>query len=151
MKIRTAFLAATLLLVPYAVIAQRNAPVDAPFILEHSYWIKPGEVQRFIELFHKNKLPLLKREADEGRVLWIRIARPRLRSGDVSQADVRLTIAWRSAAVAWDDVDPARFVSQLYKDPSTRLREEAEREALVLKRTDVPVQESLIVGGPGSE
>lgn len=150
MKNLAACLAVTLMLVPLSVMAQRNAPLDAPFIFEHSYWIKPGEVQRFIELFNKNKLPLLKREADEGRILWIRISRPRLRSGDVSQADIRLTIAWRNAAVAWDDVDPSRFAPQLYKDLEVRVREESEREELVLKRSDVPVQESLIVGGAAS-
>jgi len=131
--------------------AQRNAPADAPFIIEHSYWIKPGKTEKFIELLQKNKLPLLQREAAEGRILWMRITRPRLRSGEESQWDVRLTIAWRNAAVAWDDQDPARFASQLYKDPEARLREEREREDLLIKRSDVPVQEALVnISNPGT-
>ena len=73
--------------------AQRNAPAEAPFIIEHSYWIKSGKTEKFIELLQRNKLPLLQREAAEGRILWMRITRPRLRSGEESQWDVRLTIA----------------------------------------------------------
>ena len=124
--------------------AQRNAPSDAPFILEHSYWLQPGSTQRFLDLFNRNKLPLLKREIAERRILWMRITQPRLRSADPAQPDLKLTIAWASPNVAFDDADPSRFVSALYKDPSLRDREEAERERLVVRRADVPVQEVTI-------
>jgi hypothetical protein len=122
---------------------QRNSPVDAPFVLEHTYWIKPGESSRFMALFNENKLPLLQEEMAEGRILWMRISEPRLRHGQESW-DLRLTIAWRNAAVAWDDKDPARFVQKHFRDPTKRLKLEQERESLILKRTDVPVQEYLI-------
>jgi hypothetical protein len=141
------FLAATFVL-PDVSSAQRNAPTDAPFVIEHSYWIKPGKTEQFLELLRRNKLPLLQQEAAEGRILWMRITRPRLRSGDDAQWDVRLTIAWRNAAVAWDDQEPSRFAAKLYKDPEARVREEKEREDLLIKMSDVPVQEEL-VGVPG--
>lgn len=128
---------------------QRNAPVDAPFVLEHTYWIKRGETSRFVKLFEQNKLPLLQDEAKEGRILWIRFSEPRLRHGAESW-DFRLTIAWRSAAVAWDDKDPSRFVSRHYADPATHRELEALRESLVLKRTDVPVQERIVVSASGT-
>lgn len=124
--------------------AQRNAPADAPFILEHSYWLQPGSTQRFLELFNRNKLPLLKREMAERRILWMRLTQPRLRSADPAQPDLKLTIASASPNVAFDDVDPSRFAGVLYKDPALRDREEAERERLVLRRADVPVQEVTI-------
>ncbi len=122
---------------------QRNAPTDAPFVLEHTYWLKPGETGRFMALFNENKLPLLQEEMAEGRILWMRISEPRLRHGQESW-DVRLTIAWRNAAVAWDDQDPSRFVQKHFRDPAKRLKLERERESLILKRTDVPVQEHLV-------
>jgi hypothetical protein len=131
-------------LVPAAASAQRNAAADAPFILEHSYWLQKGETQRFLALFNKNKLPLLKRELAEGRVLWMRISRPRLSSNATSQPDVRLTIAWRNSAIAWDDVEPSRFVKTMFKDDRQWRSEEAEREKLVVSRADVPVQELII-------
>ena len=122
---------------------QRNAPVDAPFVLEHTYWLKPGTTERFLTLFNANKLPLLKDEMAEGRILWIRVSEPRLRQGDESW-NFRLTIAWRNAAVAFDDRDPSRFVSKHFQNPESRLKEEQERESLILKRTDTPVQESVV-------
>ncbi|MBA3667300.1 MAG: hypothetical protein H0W65_06215 [Sphingomonas sp.] len=131
-------------LLPAEGTAQRNAPVDAPFVLEHSYWIEPGQTERFLTLFNKNKLPLLKREIADGRILWMRITRPRLRSNATSQPDLRLTIAWRNSVVAWDDVDPSRFVAALFRNQHAWRAEEAERERLVVTRADVPVQEQSI-------
>jgi hypothetical protein len=89
-----------------------------------------------------------KDEAREGRILWIRLSEPRLRHGAESW-DFRLTIAWRSAAVAWDNEDPSRFVPKRYSDPARRQELEALRESLILKRTDVPVQESLVEPASG--
>ena len=142
MIILWAALLATLL--PAAASAQRNAAVDAPFVLEHSYWLQGGETERFVALFVKNKLPLLKKELAEGRILWMRISRPRLRSHAASQPDLRLTIAWRNSVVAWDDVDPSRFVRSIFPNEKQWLAEEAEREKLVVSRADVPVQEQTI-------
>lgn len=109
------------------------------------YWIKPGATQRFMALFNENKLPLLQEEVAEGRILWMRISEPRLRHGDESW-DVRLTIAWRNAAVAWDDQDPSRFVAKHFRDPANRLKLEAQTAPQVhTSRTDAiqrePIQE----------
>ena len=82
-------------------------------------------------------MPLLKRELAEGRILWMRISRPRLRSNAASQPDLR-------SVVAWDDMDPSRFVQSLFKDEKRWRAEEAEREMLVVSRADVPVQEQSI-------
>jgi len=146
MKMTIACAATLATLVPTAAFAQRNAAVDAPFVLEHSYWLKGGETERFLVLFNKNKLPLLKRELAEGRIIWIRISRPRLRSNAASQPDLRLTIAWRNSVVAWDDVDPSRFVHSIFTDEKQWRAEEAEREKLVVSRADVPIQEETIQG-----
>lgn len=123
---------------------ERNAPAGAPFILEHSYWIQPGQTGRFIELLNKNKMPLLRREMGEGRILWMRTTRPRLSSADPKQPDFRLTIAWRDSVAAWDDLDPSRFISAAVEDEQRWRSEEAERERLVVSRADVPIQETLI-------
>lgn len=144
MKLTLIFVAALAALVPAAAPAQRNAPADAPFVLEHSYWLQRGETERFVALFTKNKLPLLRRELQEGRILWMRISRPRLSSNAATQPDLRLTIAWRNPAVAWDDVDPSRFVPSMFRDEKQWRAEEAERERLVISRADVPVQEQSI-------
>lgn len=123
---------------------ERNAPVGAPFILEHSYWIQPGQTGRFIELLNKNKMPLLRREMAEGRILWMRTTRPRLSSADPKQPDFRLTIAWRDSVAAWDDLDPARFIPVLVQNEQRWHSEEADRDKLVISRSDVPIQETTI-------
>lgn len=123
---------------------ERNAPVGAPFILEHSYWIQPSQTGRFIELLNRNKIPLLQREMAEGRILWLRTTRPRLSSADPKQPDFRLTIAWRDSVAAWDDLDPSRFIPSVVKDEARWRSEEAEREKLVISRADVPIQETLV-------
>jgi hypothetical protein len=136
---------AAVTLAPPAV-AQRNAAADAPFILEHSYWLQPGTTGQFLAMFNRNKLPLLKREVGERRILWMRITQPRLRSADPGQPDLKLTIAWASPNVAFDDKDPARFIPGLFSDAEAHARAEAERERMIVRRSDVPVQEVLIDG-----
>ena len=140
-------LAATLSLALAAVAStatERNAPVGAPFVLEHSYWIQPGQTGRFVELLNRNKIPLLQREMAEGRILWMRTTRPRLSSADPKQPDFRLTIAWRDSVAAWDDLDPSRFIPAVVKEERRWRSEEAERERLVISRSDVPIQETTI-------
>jgi hypothetical protein len=143
MKIAWLFPLAVLALASSAS-AQRDAPPGAPYILEHSYWLQAGETEHFMELFNRNKLPLLRREISEQRILWMRITRPRLRSGDPAQPDLRLTIAWANPSVAFDDLPPSRNAPALYKDPGLRECEEAAREKLIVRRSDMPVQEVLI-------
>lgn len=124
--------------------AQRNAGVGAPFILETSYWLQPGQTGRFMALLNKNKIPLLKREMKEGRILWMRFTRPRLSQADPKLPDLKLTIAWRDSVAAWDDLDPSRFIPAVVKDEKRWRTEESEREALIMHRADVPVQESMV-------
>lgn len=143
MKLVPAFAFAALALAAPSA-AQRNAAADAPLVLEHSYWLQPGTTGRFVAMFNRNKLPLLKREIAERRILWMRLTQPRLRSADPAQPDLRLTIAWASPNVAFDDKDPARFIPGLFADSEAHARAEAERERMIVRRSDVPVQEVLI-------
>jgi hypothetical protein len=76
----------------------------------------------------------------------MRITQPRLRSADPGQPDLKLTIAWASPNVAFDDKDPAQFIPGLFSDAEAHARAEAERERMIVRRSDVPVQEVLIDG-----
>ncbi len=143
--IAIAALTLSALAAPHAA-AQRNASVGAPFILETSYWLQPGQTARFIALLNKNKMPLLKREMAEGRILWMRTTRPRVSSADPKQPDFTLTIAWRDSVAAWDDLDPSRFIPAVVNDEKRWRAEEAEREKLIVQRADLPVQETMLTG-----
>ena len=146
MNLPRAVLAALLLpaLTP-AASAPRDAstPAQAPFVLEQTYWIKPGRTQQFVALFRKNRLPLLQAEIKEGRILWIRMAQPRITTGN-DQWDFKLTVAWRDAQSAWDEQDPTRHAAAVFKDQERFTLEESLRNELVVERTDVPLLETVV-------
>lgn len=127
-----------LALLPLGAIAQQGPAVRTPFVVERTYWIKPGKELQFIGLFEKNGVPLLQAKVKEGSVLWMRLARPQFNAAN-EQWDLRVTIAWRDADSAMERISQAR--AQLAKDTPRLAMEQQIMEELVLERTDVPVQE----------
>ena len=97
MRRHTMFVLFSLLMfvAPLAASAQQAKP----FVMEHTFWIKPGKTTQFIALFSKNKLPGLQAEKANGHILWIRMAQPRTSAGN-EQWDFRLTIGWRDVQSA---------------------------------------------------
>lgn len=79
-----------------ATALERQSP-DRSFVVEQTYWVKPGKERQFVSLYRRTELPQLQREQQAGRVLWIRLSEPLL-SSDNSQWDLRVTIAWDSPA-----------------------------------------------------
>lgn len=118
-------------LVPMSAIAQQDTAARAPFVVEQTYWIKPGKELQFIGLFEKNRAPLLRAKIKEGRVLWVRLSKPRFNAAN-EQWDLRVTIAWRDADSALEPV--AQTKAQL-------TTEQQIIEELIVERTEVPVQE----------
>lgn len=70
-----------------------------PFVVEQTYWVKPGKEKQFVSLYRKTELPQLQREQRAGHVAWIRLSEPFLAS-DNAQWDLRVTVAWDSPASA---------------------------------------------------
>ena len=118
-------------LVPMGAIAQQDTAARAPFVVEQTYWIKPGKELQFIGLFEKNRAPLLRAKIKEGRILWVRLSKPRFNAAN-EQWDLRVIIAWRDADSA---IEP---VTQTKAQLTT---EQQIIEELIVERTDVPVQE----------
>ena len=142
MRRQTFVLFLMLMLAPLLAGAQQgSAPQGSAFVMEHTFWIKPGRTSQFIALFKKNRLPGLLAEQAKGRILWIRMAQPRTSAGN-DQWDFRITLGWRDAQTAWDLEDAARSVSNS-RDGSRQTIEETLSEELIVERTDVPVQESM--------
>ena len=121
-------------LVPTSAMAQQDTAARAPFVVEQTYWIKPGKELQFIGLFEKNRAPLLRAKIKEGRILWVRLSKPRFNATN-EQWDLRVTIAWRDADSAIEPV--AQTKTQL-------TTEQQIIEELIVERTDVPVQEWAI-------
>ncbi|KAF1709029.1 hypothetical protein [Pseudoxanthomonas sacheonensis] len=118
-------------LVPMSAVAQQDPAARSPFVVEQTYWIKPGKELQFIGLFEKNRIPLLRAKIKDGRILWARLSRPRFNSAN-EQWDLRVTVAWRDADSAVEPV--AQGKTQL-------TTEQQIIEELVVERTDVPIQE----------
>lgn len=123
-------------LVPMSAIAQQDTAARAPFVVEQTYWIKPGKELQFIGLFEKNRAPLLRAKIKEGRILWVRLSKPRFNATN-EQWDLRVTVAWRDADSAIEPV--AQTKAQL-------TTEQQIIEELIVERTDVPVQEWTVSG-----
>ena len=128
----------SLALAPLGAIAQQGPAGRTPFIVERTYWIKPGKELQFISLFEKNQVPLLQAKAKEGAVLWVRLARPQFNATN-DQWDLRVTIAWRDAGSAMEPVSQAK--ERAARDTPRLAMEQQIMEELVVERTDVPVQE----------
>lgn len=132
------FIALFLGLTPLGAMAQQGATPRAPFVVERTYWIKPGKELQFIGLFEKNLVPLLQAKVKQGDVLWMRLSRPQFNATN-DQWDLRITIAWRDADSAIERISRAK--EQASRDAQRGAMERQIMEELVLERTDVPVQE----------
>jgi hypothetical protein len=130
-----------LMLVLMLAPLRAGAQQATAFVMEHTFWIKPGKTSQFIALFRKNGLPALQEEKAKGRVLWIRMAQPRTSAGN-DQWDFRVTVGWRDAQSAWNHADAERSANGKGRDGQRQAIEEALIEELIVERTDVLVQES---------
>ena len=124
-------LALAFALAPLSAVAQQDSAAHAPFVVEQTYWLKPGKELQFIGLFEKNRLPRLRAKMKEGRALWVRLSRPRFNASN-EQWDLRVTVAWRDADSALEPLAQAK--AQL-------TTEQQIMDELIVERTDVPVQE----------
>ena len=127
--IRTLSLAVALL--PLCAMAQQDSVAQKPFVVEQTYWIKPGKELQFISLFEKTQVPLLQGKMKEGRVLWIQMTRPNF-NATIEQWDLQVSVAWRDADSAMGQVPPVK--SQL-------TTEQQIMDELIVEHTDVPVQQ----------
>ena len=121
-----------------AVAQQKPAATNTPFVVEQTYWIKPGKDLQFLALFEKNYVPLLHARVKEGHILWMRLSKPQFNAIN-EQWDLRLTVAWRDADTAMERIALAK--SQMAKDSQRLAMEQQIMDELILERTEVPVQE----------
>lgn len=131
---------------PLMAVAQQKPAAGAPFVVEQTFWIKPGKELQFIELFEKNRVPMLRARVKEGHILWMRLSRPQFNAIN-EQWDLRLTVAWRDADTAMERIALAK--TQMGKDTQRMSMEQQIMEELILERTEVPVQE-WTVGDAGN-
>lgn len=133
---RSITLLLALALVPLNSVAQQGSLLPAPFVVEQTYWIKPGKDLQFISLFEKNRIPLLRAKIKSGDALWVRLSKPHFNATN-EQWDLRVIVAWRDMDSALEPITQAK--SQL-------TTEQQIMEELVVERTDVAVKEWDVIG-----
>jgi hypothetical protein len=120
--------------------AQKAAPADnGYFAVEDYYRVKWGYGEEFIELWKKNHYPLLKKALEHGEVISITAVRPRLHSGEETRWDFRVTVVFRTAALAFDEhlLDP--YKKDLFPDLDALGKSEQHRFELLLSHWDIEV------------
>lgn len=136
-SIRVAFL---LLALPVAAMAAPNAR-SAPFVVEQTYWVKPGKEREFATLYARTGLLRLQALAKDGKILWFRTTVPRFPDGN-DQWDCRVTIGWRDAdtASSYPDLVPMQTPGTT---PSTGPSFEQQMLGeLLVERRETPIAET---------
>jgi hypothetical protein len=114
---------------------------DEPYVVEYYYKAKWGHAEEFLTLFKKNHYPVLRKEMELGRILRVSMAAPRLHSTEDGRWDYRVTIVFKSAAIANDNFDSEALLRQLYPDQETYKEEEQRRFEILAGHWDLPIKD----------
>ena len=114
---------------------------DEPFVVEYYYKAKWGHAEEFLTLFKKNHYPVLKKEMELGRILRVSVITPRLHGTEDGRWGYRVTIVFKSAAIANDNFDSEALAGQLYPDQETFKKEEQRRFEILDAHWDLPIKD----------
>jgi hypothetical protein len=114
---------------------------EQPYVIEYYYKAKWGHADEFLALFKKNHYPVLKKEMELGRMLKVTMAAPRYHATEDGRWDFRVTIVFKSAAIANDNFDSAALIKQMYPDQETYKKEEQRRFEILEAHWDLPIKD----------
>jgi hypothetical protein len=133
---------ALFMLLSYQVALAQNSqtkPQDQPYVVEYYYKARWGYADEFIQLFKKNHLPVLKKQIETGRILSLKIEKPRYHATEDGRWDFRVTIVFKNAAAFHDPGNEEAIIKQLYPEQDKFKREEQRRFEILLAHWDVPI------------
>jgi hypothetical protein len=116
------------------------ATADKPFVIEYYYKTKWGHADEFLKLFKKNHYPVLKNEAEMGRIVKVWMDQPRYHTTEDGRWDFRVTIVFKNATVANEPFDEAALQKQMYPDQETFQHEEQRRFEILDAHWDLPIK-----------
>jgi hypothetical protein len=131
----------------YAGSPQSGTAVETkeePYVVEYYYKAKWGHAEEFLTLFKKNHYPVLKKEMELGRILRVSMTAPRLHGTEDGRWDYRVTIVFKSAAVANDNFDTEALLRQLYPDQESYKKEEQRRFEILDAHWDLPIKDVVL-------
>lgn len=120
-------------------VAAFHASAEEPYVIEYYYKTKWGFTDEFFQLFKKNHLPVLKKQIESGRILSVKIEKPRYHSTEDGRWDFRVTIIFKSAAAFHGPSGEEEIIKKLYPDQFTFKREEQRRFEILISHWDVPL------------
>jgi hypothetical protein len=120
--------------------APPQGSADQPYTMEYYYKVAWGHQQEFLQLFLKNHYPLLKKIAESGRILSLKIETPANHMTEDARWDYRVTIKYKNSTLATTaNPDEEKFIKQLWPDQETYKKEEQRRFEILLAHWDLPV------------
>src|SRR5882757_3386034 len=119
--------------------AASSAAANEYFTVEDYYRVKWGYADEFIALWKANHYPLLKKAQEKGDVISIKAESPRLHAGEDTRWDFRVTVVFRTAALAFDENLTAPYKKELYPDQAAFVKAEQHRFEILLSHWDVEV------------
>ncbi len=135
------FIVITLIAVFNHSFAQNNADASKNyFTVEGYYKVKWGFADEFISLWKKNHYPLLKKAIEKGDIISVTAEKPRLHSGEDTRWDFRVTLVFRTAALAYDENLTTSYKAQLYPDLDKLAKEEQHRFELLISHWDITTE-----------
>ena len=116
---------------------------DKPFTVEYYYKIKWGYFDEFMDLYMKNHWPSIRSSIETGDFISAKIERPYNHVGEADRWDLRVTVVWKNALMAFglDDFDVDAFDRKLYPDQERWKKEEKRRFELIEEHMDVQAYE----------
>ena len=115
------------------------AQSQQPYVVEYYYKTKWGYTDEFLTLFKKNHLPVLKKQVESGRILNVKIEKPRYHATEEGRWDFRVTLTFKSAAAFHEPSPEEAIVKQLYPDQAAFKKEEQRRFEILISHWDVPL------------
>jgi hypothetical protein len=138
-KFRLILLLLCLLSVSATLMQAQPKPSEQPVAVEYYYQTKWGYAEEFMRLFHKNHLPILKEQMKSGRIVSLKIEKPRYHSTEDSRWDFRVTIVFKNIVAAHDNTGEEELIKRLYPDQKTFKEEEQRRFEILIAHWDVPI------------
>jgi hypothetical protein len=124
-----------------ASVAAQGTERAAPYVIEYYYKAKWGHAEEFLALFKRNHLPVLRKEIEMGRIVRVSMMTPRYHMTEDARWDYRVTIVFKSPAIANDDFDSSTIAKQLYPDQEAFKQEEQRRFEILEAHWDLPVKD----------
>lgn len=113
---------------------------DRAVTVAYYYRVRWGCEAEFLDLFRRNHYPILAEQVRSGRLLEVRLAKPRFHGAGYAGWTYLVTITYRDWA-AMEEHSDAEIAARLFPDADRYRAEEQRRFELLEAHWDVPLED----------